>query len=141
MLSSDGVNWTEVENQNFGLIRDIIWNGSVFVAGGYNNLMISEDGMKWDALVIDAAGDNNEFKVTNVNDSIIITYGGRVYGKSNTLLISKDAVNWSLITLPTELGQNFTGLSTYDNKLIIYGRNSLIVEMTDKGNNMFGSSN
>ncbi len=92
--SSDGTTWTLCETGITETISDIEWNGKYYVAVGYDSILISYDGFKWEYkgstefFFNDIFWDGNKF----------IAVGGQMIGcdvSKGVVAWSKDGMNWT----------------------------------------------
>lgn len=106
--STDGENWF-VAHSTGVILNSVIWGKDKFVAvGNLGQILISADGLKWDAV-----NSGTEKALTGVawNGSNFAAVGDR-----GTLLVSDDGIDWSKRPLETEY--SFSGIISGSGKYI-----------------------
>ena len=90
-VSGDGVNWDSVDNSILSGIKDIAWNGKLFVALGKDaDVFHSTDGIKW---VKEFSGIREDLYDIVFNGNRFVAVGGS-YGTYGLTLSSTDGLNW-----------------------------------------------
>ncbi len=114
--------WTLQETNTRELLKDIIWDGSQFLATGTSGILLtSQDGRTW---IMRTTGTTDDLEA--------IAWSGDTYviaGKDGRLLVSNDGVSWSQSTT----GHGFTVLDLiYDNgRFLGVGEDGGIIESAD----------
>jgi hypothetical protein len=97
LTSPDGINWTnQTPEGSLGLIRDVTWTGSQFIAVGSSGLILtSPDGIQWTPQ--NSGTDRWLNTVSSSNDLIVIAGGdhSNQEGNGGTILSSSDGINWT----------------------------------------------
>ena len=95
--SSDGMNWTLStynSDNHIGIFSSVAYNGSYFIAGGFNHIAKSTDGITW-----------TDVDVTSIIGAVSsVTWNGRIWvasgsNTSNAFAYSSNGVTWSAVNI------------------------------------------
>ena len=113
--SNDGLTWVGAGNIINTRVKDIKWNGSMFVAVGSGssfNMAYSYDGKTWEGI-----------NQSIINDVRCIYWGNNMWmagGDSSTIITSPDGINWSDSLVKPSL-ISLSVIKYYNNKWVIGG--------------------
>jgi RHS repeat-associated protein len=120
--SPDGVTWTARTSGTTARLRDVIWNGSLFVAVGDSGIIrTSPDGVTW---VAQTSGTASTLMGLTWSGSLFAAVGG-----SGTIRTSEDGTNWIVATSGTS--GTMYGVAWGGNLFVALGPNGYIYTSPD----------
>ncbi|HEY9129949.1 MAG TPA: immunoglobulin-like domain-containing protein, partial [Sulfurovum sp.] len=121
--STDGENWTRANTPSLSLsLNSIAWNGksgaeAIYLAGGWNTVLRSFDGINWSVINTERLGSNDKIMWAggSINLFVIVGYENHIY-------TSIDGETWDARLMPNE-----SHLNQLDFKDIAWDGTALVV--------------
>jgi hypothetical protein len=126
--SLDGVNWTRRATIADIWLDGVAYGSNVFVAVGYNGLILSSfDGFTWATRRAESGSYDNLAAVT-YGSNLFVTVGGQ----EGSVLTSPDGITWTARNSQTQTGLN--GVAYGNNEFVAVGYNGTVVTSPDGTN-------